>query len=205
MRHFVVSSNYPDDPAIQKVGMLGEVLFMRGLAYSAAGDTDGFIPETQLARFGLPKTTATAAKLVMAGLWETVDDGFFIHNWWSWQSEAYAAERKRVKEANRKRAERAAVRGLSVDASVDCPRTVGGLEEKRTLTPLPPHSGGDSCNGQHVNCRGCGTTRRQQERAARNARPDWCGTCDEPTRMLGRDSETPSRCPACHPLAQRSA
>ena len=33
------------------------------------------------------------------------------------------------------------------------------------------------------------------------ARPPWCGACDERTRMLGRyDGETPSRCPRCHPL-----
>jgi hypothetical protein len=42
-------------------------------------------------------------------------------------------------------------------------------------------------------------------RGARAApgRPDWCGACDEVTRLL-TDPETgaqPRRCPVCHPLS----
>ena len=52
------------------------------------------------------------------------------------------------------------------------------------------------------NCRGCGTTPRQLAEAERRARPQWCGSCDETTRQhFDADTQTASRCPACHPLA----
>lgn len=35
--------------------------------------------------------------------------------------------------------------------------------------------------------------------AARRQRPDWCGTCDELTRMRETIDEQPFRCPTCHP------
>ena len=34
---------------------------------------------------------------------------------------------------------------------------------------------------------------------ARSARPPWCGECDEPTRMLGFDGDTPAPCCRCRP------
>lgn len=33
------------------------------------------------------------------------------------------------------------------------------------------------------------------------ARPDWCGTCDEQTRLLDVPGAPVARCPVCHPLA----
>jgi hypothetical protein len=38
----------------------------------------------------------------------------------------------------------------------------------------------------------------------RPARPPWCGQCDEVTRMLGFDSDTPRPCPRCKPRAAAS-
>ncbi|MFI6705373.1 hypothetical protein ACIBF7_03005 [Nonomuraea sp. NPDC050478] len=35
------------------------------------------------------------------------------------------------------------------------------------------------------------------------AAPDWCGYCDERTRLLDLPDDTVARCPACHPLAAR--
>lgn len=32
------------------------------------------------------------------------------------------------------------------------------------------------------------------------SRPDWCGLCDERTRLLGMDTDSPVRCCNCHPL-----
>jgi hypothetical protein len=45
----------------------------------------------------------------------------------------------------------------------------------------------------------------RQLAVARRARPPWCGTCDERTRMRGLDGETPARCPACHPMTRKAA
>lgn len=35
----------------------------------------------------------------------------------------------------------------------------------------------------------------------RPARPPWCGECDQDTRMLDFDGDTPRRCPRCKPSA----
>ncbi|MBT2234428.1 hypothetical protein [Nonomuraea sp. NEAU-A123] len=35
--------------------------------------------------------------------------------------------------------------------------------------------------------------------------PDWCGHCDERTRLLELRDNTAARCPVCHPLAKRPA
>jgi hypothetical protein len=38
----------------------------------------------------------------------------------------------------------------------------------------------------------------------RSARPSWCGQCDEVTRMLGFDGDTPHPCPHCKQWAAAS-
>jgi len=37
------------------------------------------------------------------------------------------------------------------------------------------------------------------------ARPDWCGSCNEYTRLTETDSGPSRRCATCHPLAKESA
>jgi hypothetical protein len=197
---FVVKANYPDDWKIQKVGERGEVLFMRGLAYCARAESDGFIPETQLKAFGLPRVTVRVAALVMIGLWDedAVNGviGYRVRNWHLIQSAAYAAERKRRKDANRAAAKRA----LNPELHVDGLTTVVPLQDKTSNTPYPPAQQGGSHDGTHSNCRSCGTTRRQEARAAKTRKPPYCGRCDEQTRLVGYDGPTPMRCPDCHPL-----
>lgn len=203
MEWFKMLARYPDDPAIQAVGDYGELLFGRACAYAARAETDGFIPDRQVERFGLRSARTLAASLVREGLWEHAVGGWQITNWVSIQSEAYAAERRRRKDRNRKRVERASS-GMSVECPVDSPQdspwNVHPLEVEEERTPLTPSAEGEPCTGQHDNCRGCRTTRRQLARAARVQRPVWCGVCNEQTRLVGYDSDSPSRCGVCHPL-----
>lgn len=42
------------------------------------------------------------------------------------------------------------------------------------------------------------------EAESRPARPEWCGACDERTRMAG-PATAPYRCPDCHPLTQKAS
>lgn len=56
------------------------------------------------------------------------------------------------------------------------------------------------------NCRACGTTPRQLEAKAKAHRPQWCGTCDERTRLLyDEQASTSTRCKSCNPLAVAQA
>lgn len=75
-----------------------------------------------------------------------------------------------------------------------------------SLTPSKtpnPADAGNTCpahpNRPAPNCRGCRTNPRALRAAKRAERPDWCGHCDDQTRLTLDD--TPRRCPACHPLA----
>jgi hypothetical protein len=197
---FIVKSNYPLDVKIQAVGERGEVLFFRGMAYCAGANSDGFIPETQLVMFGLPRVSSRVSSLVRTGLWDVDNQdgipGYRVRNWHVIQSAAYAAERKRRKDANAAAAKRA----LESQVHIDSRTTVVPLEEKRSNTPHPPAQRGASHDGTHPNCRTCGTTRRQEAQAAKKWKPVWCGRCDQRTRLIGYDGPTPVRCPDCHPL-----
>lgn len=199
MRWFAVSATYPSDPAIQKIGVKGEVLFMRGLAYSALADTDGFIPDTQVRCFNLPGVADLVAKLVAAELWETVDGGYQVKNWWAWQSPAYSAERKKIKDRNYQSSKRAHEE-MSYDNRSGSRTIVDPLQDNTNNPPTPAERGG-VCDGQHDNCRRCGTTRRALAKAAATWKPSWCGVCDELTRQVGYDTDLPTRCPSCHPLS----
>ena len=41
-------------------------------------------------------------------------------------------------------------------------------------------------------------------RGQRPVRPPWCGQCDQATRMLGFDGDTPRPCPRCKPATAAS-
>lgn len=90
--------------------------------------------------------------------------------------------------------------------STALPDTVSGdpLENPQPY-PLTPGKPGECSRDEpiHTDCRTCGTSRRELAKAAKVWRPEWCGDCDEQTRMLGFDSDAPTRCPSCHPSTRR--
>ena len=62
--------------------------------------------------------------------------------------------------------------------------------------------------GEHQRCpqrvrsaRGPALARRTTAPRPAAARPPWCGECDQDTRMLDFDGDTPRRCPRCKPSA----
>lgn len=93
----------PEHPKLLKLGPLGAWLYIQGLCYAGAYETDGFIPAEILPRLVAPfalysvQVDARAkgklrrmqpcaeldypAQLVAAGLWEEVPDGYRIHNY----------------------------------------------------------------------------------------------------------------------------
>lgn len=83
-----LSVDYLDDPKILRVGMDGELLFIRSLAY-AKKRNDGFIPEAVLPRIGfgfsLGQLSEIAKKLESEGLWQAAEAGWTITAWSVWQ------------------------------------------------------------------------------------------------------------------------
>ena len=78
-RHYVpLDVNYYDDERIIKAGHHAELLYVRGLAFTARMRSRGFIYRSQLPMVGLgiPRLKAAAARLVDVGIWSAGDKGW---------------------------------------------------------------------------------------------------------------------------------
>jgi len=75
--------NYADDDKIIAAGPLGELLYVRALAFVKRADADGHIRANQLPAIALriPRWRQHADRLVELGLWEVDGDGWFISAW----------------------------------------------------------------------------------------------------------------------------
>jgi hypothetical protein len=79
----------------------------------------------------------------------------------------------------------------------------------RPSTPQPPASGGrDHCSRHTRHRKACDDC--VAAASALTAKPAWCGTCDERTRLRdrvcnGNGDVVVERCPNCHPTSQRSS
>ncbi|WP_436702446.1 hypothetical protein [Nocardioides sp. BYT-33-1] len=98
-----LSAHYYDDDAVIAAGERAEVLFTRGLAFSARKPTDGFISDLQLTTFRLSGVESRAARLVEVGLWERVDGGYTVRSWLKHNASRAEIEEKQRKDAARKR------------------------------------------------------------------------------------------------------
>ena len=78
--------NYMRDRAIRKAGPEAEHLFIRSLAYSKSGGTDGIIADYDLdtVAVGLKAVPARVQALVREHLWDEIDGGWYIHSWAKW-------------------------------------------------------------------------------------------------------------------------
>lgn len=102
-----LSAHYYKDDAIAKAGEKAELLYIRGLAFSADVLKDGFISDVQLERFvgvGMRDAPARAARLVDAGLWARDDDrgGYTVVAWAKWNQSMTEIRAKQIKDAERK-------------------------------------------------------------------------------------------------------
>lgn len=84
-----LSSRYYKDDAVILAGERAEILFVRGLAFSAEVLENGFISDAQLTRFvgaGLPGVASRAKTLVDCDLWKRDDErgGYWVIGWLKW-------------------------------------------------------------------------------------------------------------------------
>jgi hypothetical protein len=120
-------ANLPDDPRVQRAEADGGAgwLLIESMCYCTSAETGGFIPHTQIERFGggASKKKKIAA-LVRERLWLPVGDGYTLNPdlWTEERNLSDSAEKKR--EADRKRiaakraAEKAAQNGHLPDADM---------------------------------------------------------------------------------------
>lgn len=191
MPRFQADDSLYDDPAVARAGTAAAGLYFRCGVYVARHLLDGRVPSEVAAQYGTPEWVA---RLTDAGLWETVPGGHFMPRYLddNPSRDKVIAERKLKAERQQRwlenqrnptsetrRVSRRTSRppnGASRDAPVDM--------------PLPPSLTG----------RKGGRSRSTADAAHAPPKPDWCGECDEQTRLTGHDS--PSRCQVCHPLRE---
>lgn len=130
-------ASLPDDPRVQaaddaELGSLG--LLVQSFCYCTSAESDGFIPTTQVPRFGGAKLKARTAALVREGLWIEVPNGYMLDPdlWNEDKNLSDQAEKKRAADRDRIAAKRAAAKAtqnghvpvtLSRDLSHDCRAT----------------------------------------------------------------------------------
>jgi len=78
--------NYLRDPAIRKAGPDAELLYLRTLAFIKGAGTDGVLYEWDLpvVAVGLKLPEKRVSALVKNGLWERVEDGWYVKSWTKW-------------------------------------------------------------------------------------------------------------------------
>lgn len=104
-----LSASYYLDDAVMEAGERAELLFVRGLAFLAQADSDGFISNRQVSAVlgvGMRDTGARAARLVEVGLWERVDGGYVVRSWLKWNKSAQEIGRLRKQDRDRKASQR---------------------------------------------------------------------------------------------------
>lgn len=102
-----LSAHYFKDDALAMAGEKAELLYVRGLAFSADILKDGFISDIQVERYvgvGMRDATARARKLVEVGVWERDDErgGYVIRSWQKWNQTADEIRNKQRADAARK-------------------------------------------------------------------------------------------------------
>lgn len=102
-----LSAHYYKDDAIAEAGEKAELLYVRGLAFCADVLKDGFISDTQVARFvgvGMRDAPARARRLADVDLWTRDDErgGYVVRSWRKWNQTAEEIREKQIKDAERK-------------------------------------------------------------------------------------------------------
>lgn len=99
-------ANYASDDAIIEAGEAAELMFVRGLAFCATSDADGYITDAQVTRYvgaGMRDAPKRAARLADVGLWERVDGGYVVRSWTKIHDTAETKGRRRKADRERKR------------------------------------------------------------------------------------------------------
>lgn len=99
-------ANYASDDAIIEAGEAAELLFVRGLAFCATSDADGFITDAQVVRYvgaGMKDALKRAERLAATGLWERLDGGYLVRSWTKIHETAADKGRRRKADRERKR------------------------------------------------------------------------------------------------------
>ena len=128
-----IDEEFTQHPKVVQVGPLGVALQVAALCYCNRNLTDGFVPRgvvRMLLDFdGLGDALQVANSLVKAGMWETVEGGYRVHDFETYQpsKERVLAERERLRQrvAKWRKKKRNAVGNAVTNAGSNPPVTHG--------------------------------------------------------------------------------
>jgi hypothetical protein len=88
---------YADDDKIIDAGPMGELLYVRSLAFAKRVKKDGWIAVNQLSKFAdrIPNARRHAEHLVELGLWERNGNGWYVVAWLRHNSSAEEISKKK--------------------------------------------------------------------------------------------------------------
>jgi hypothetical protein len=131
--------------------------------------TDGRVPAHVLASLGDPDEQL-AEELVTTGMWRRTRKGYVFNDWFEWGSKRSAEQQRAL---SKLRAANGRLGGLASGKTranhqanpkqLASPLLHGGLNPNTSTKehpPNPPPAGGSRHDGQHQNCRQCGTNPR---------------------------------------------
>lgn len=95
--------NFPEHPKVLALSDAAFRLHVRAIGYAARHLTDGRV--TSAAVRSLTRRARLTAELVIAGLWEAVDDGFRIHDYLAYQPSKAEVQARRSADRERKKAD----------------------------------------------------------------------------------------------------
>ena len=116
------------NPKQRRAGLFGRALWIAGLCYAYAQDTDGHLSADVLdllaaeAGLTLDQAQEAATKLMDVGLWELEPDGWQIHDYATCQETTDEREARRSQDRERQRRRRA--KGVAKQAKRDSPTGV---------------------------------------------------------------------------------
>jgi hypothetical protein len=162
----LLDDDWDNDPRVVQAGTAAFGLYTRCGMWVARHLTDGFVPSALAASYG---SKEWAAKLVEAGLWTAVGNGYLMPDYLARNPTAATVRKRREQYADRQqrwRDKQNGQRGSNASRNAST-----------NAAPSPPLKG----------------------KGALRAVPDWCGRCHRDTRMDIDDDDRSVPCPRCHP------
>lgn len=126
-----LDANYMRDPRIRRAGPEAELLYVRSLAYSKSGETDGIVHDydLELIAVGLNRVQNRVAALVREKAWEPREGGWFITGWFNWnESTAKLRDRKERRVVGAARTNHAKHQERGTSYLPNCPICAGEID-----------------------------------------------------------------------------
>lgn len=119
------------DDALAEAGEAAELLYFRGLSFSAYVLRDGLVTESQLIRMvghGMKDAKKRADRLCAVGLWVRVDNGYVVRSWLKWNRSKEEIEGLQRKDAGRKASPKPGPNGDDTPPGSESDRTPNGIQ-----------------------------------------------------------------------------